>query len=305
MPSLRFYAYPAQYSGERDFIGTFAQTCGTKLGHQRVSDPAEADYRIRWGVHGDDGIRPTIFCELGWLPRWSFQVSHSGINARHHLAGAPLERLTGHQLVAVREHLARVRAGDGWPDWQYCNPLRPPVEHLPTPFYLVPLQVETDTNMENAPAELRTTRGLIDYVSGLGLDARIVFLCHPNTKAKKPHDFDWSMRRRGPYKDVLMPATFGIFNVHSYLKAPTCRGVVTVNSNVAHDALLWGRAVTTLGSGFWPRDAFASDNREPYVHHLMEAQWTIHDVRDRSRVEEAVHLALAAPRSRSRRRTSG
>jgi len=103
--------------------------------------------------------------------------------------------------------------------------------------------------------------------------------------------------RRGEDVLDLRPLT-----VHQFLKAFNCRGVVCLNSNVAHDALIWNRAVVALEEGSWPTwlfpselpedwDAFEGaernrqDKRHRYVAQLMARQWTPEDAQDEERVQ--------------------
>jgi len=92
---------------------------------------------------------------------------------------------------------------------------------------------------------------------------------------------------------------------------------VTINSNVAHDSLLWDVPAVVLGRNVWPtqgrvtpfltaipRDwslltasltqSEATACRRAYMHFLIRNQWTLADARDPQRVRELVESAMSA-----------
>ncbi|GAG07719.1 unnamed protein product, partial [marine sediment metagenome] len=226
----------------------------------------------------------------------------SGINAKHHLAPLKLEPLDDEQRWKVDVHLDRIRTGQDAPKgWGYLDIAAAPVESVPPEFILAPLQMEDDVNVESMPEALRTNQGFVDYLSqhrdDLLPDLPIVFKQHPNTGARYQRAL--KMRREG---DKVYAHKQG--HVYAYLKHPGCVAVVTVNSNVANDALLWDVPVVALGKGVWPRrvwypDLFSVDcaggEQGPvypeYVYALMRAQWSLADARNPQRVKQAIEEA--------------
>ena len=107
------------------------------------------------------------------------------------------------------------------------------------------------------------------------------------------------MRRKG---DKVFPHRQG--PVHGYLKHPGCVAVVTANSNVANDALLWDVPTVALGGGIWPGYLFLDSLDDlymwldcewhilAYVRWLHDVQWSTRDARSLERVAEAIEGAL-------------
>lgn len=294
---------------EANFLDELADTCEI-LGHdvRRDAESAEgAELAIVWGVHDHGSVcAPKIYCELGWLPRWHYQVSHAGINADHHLAGEPLRDYGPLALESAISYVGGIRSAPA--PYKYMDPAVAEADGLPDEFIFVPLQVEGDANMRHVPSELRTADGLVDHLSAWDPDVPLVFKCHPNSREHRRQKY---IRPRRVQDEVRLHRT----NVHSYLRNPGCVGVVTLNSNVAHDAILWGVPAIALAPGFWRGlGAFPSElpphcetrrvlrdlqpswsyRVAPYVCRLMEAQWDLDDAADEERVEAAITAALEA-----------
>jgi hypothetical protein len=297
------------FAHERKMVMDFASTC-VDIGHtvrilRKGEEPKHqwlnSDIRLVWGTH-ETSLPPSernIYFELGWLPRWHYQVSHTGINARHHLAGSELPTLTHSHRVMVSELLESVRLGIGSPGWGYLSISAPPFPYVPGDgFVLAPLQMEMDTNMENVPEHLRTNQGFVDAVSAMNLPWKVVFKQHPHSLAA--YQMGLEMRRPGDKVYLHKSA-----HVYSYLKSGKCRGVITLNSNVAHDALLYDIPVVTLGTGFWPEGVFLNgydgfdfttwdqraDKRTAYLVNLTMSQWKQSDAQLHSKVAHMIDLA--------------
>jgi hypothetical protein len=294
---VRISVAKAKYDHERRFLNELAMTC-RDIGHDvTVSYLPKGDLHIQWGGRPHRRT-PTLYCELGWLPRWHYQVSHSGINHQHHRQGEPLPVLTPQQEAKARLILADTRKMVGAPHgWGHTNAKAPVAEIVHNRFVLAPLQMESDTNMASVPPELRTNQGFVDAVTDhvaetLGA-VRIIFKQHPNSRARP--QLSLSMRRKG---DKVWPHRVG--PVHGYLKHPGCTAVVTANSNVANDALLWGVPTMAMGGGIWPEGVFLEsladidlwDDSEAfrlaYVYWLHQVQWSYKDARSLRRVSQAI-----------------
>ncbi len=268
---------------------------------------------IVWNGRSLTGRGPTLYCEHGWLPRSDYQISPRGINADSHAApfawdGRPL---SVEEDAALDAHLARIKAATYSGPYQYMQTGGEVPGQLPEAFLLVPLQIESDTNIiRHAPAQLRTMGALIDQVSRLDPPWPVIFKQHPADARRGDAQLRLPVRRP---QDSLWPHALG--NVHQMLKGGGCRGILTINSNVAHDGLLWDVPAIVLGRNVWPSsgagtpfltaaprdwsrlaesvtatDAVAC--RRAYAHHLIRHQWTLDDARDPQRVAALLQLAL-------------
>jgi glycosyltransferase involved in cell wall biosynthesis len=146
-------------------------------------------------------------------------------------------------------------------------------------------------------------QGLIDLVSRANPPWPLVFKQHPADLLRKNRHLRLQCRRP---QDLLYPHEHG--NVHQILASGRCLGIVSVNSNVVHDGLLWDVPAVALGRGVWPRsgpgpflDALPSDwedlahhleapevvrIREAYAAHLVRHQWTLDALGERDKVHD-------------------
>lgn len=304
-----------------DFLDGLAETAG-RLGHTVVRDVRRVrrDPRalsIVWNGRSHRSAGPTLYCEHAWLPRWEYQISPGGINADHHIAPFECdgEPLAEEELAALEGHLAEIRRG-GPKGFQYMQTDAPALRDLPQEFLLVPLQMEWDTNIRrHVPARLRRMQALVDHVSAFDPPWPILFKQHPADVRRGNRQLRLRLPRR---RDLVRPHDRG--NVHQLLKSGRCRGVVSLNSNVVHDALLWDVPGVVLGSNVWPRSGRTpfltappdewsdlalqvSDPervacRRAYAHYLMRHQWKLADARSADRVGEL--LAGLAPKAPGR-----
>lgn len=303
MIGMKIYVSTSGYAIERDFLDSFAATA-ERIGHRVTRDsPRRCALSVVWGTRGHERIRsPKLYCEMGWLPRGGYQVSPTGINAEHHLAHPKLSSPSPGEAAATEAQLRALRNGSA--RYRYMDTTGPPAMHVPGAFILCPLQVETDTNMAHVPEPLRTAEGLIRALSEWNPPYPIIFKAHPSTFA---HHEGLRAERE---KDLLRTHAQG--NVHGYLKHPGCQLVVTLNSNTAHDALIWDIPVVALGKGFWPRRGpfypqlppdlvsfwlWARSERTrllrlAYARYVMGSQWSLDDASDDARVRGVVDLAV-------------
>jgi glycosyltransferase involved in cell wall biosynthesis len=314
---------PPQQPRTRGAIGQLRDALSEtarKLGYKVARDAAQATHDPRvisivWNGRYHRPAGPTLYCEHGWLPRSSFQISPRGINAASHIApfrwdGAALGPA---EQGALEEHLAVIKSTTHAGYYEYMQADKSAASGLPERFLLAPLQMEYDTNLVNhAPVHLRRMQGLIDYVSGLNAPWPVIFKQHPMDAQRGNAHLRLLLRRQ---QDLLWPQARG--NVHQMLKSGRCRGVLTINSNVAHDSLLWDVPAVVLGRNIWPakgevtpfltavpRDwslleasvtqPQAVACRRAYMHFLMRNQWTLDDARDPQRVGPLVESAIRA-----------
>jgi glycosyltransferase involved in cell wall biosynthesis len=291
-------------------------TSAASLGHRIVRNARGIGYdrstlSIVWNGRGHPKRGPTLYCEHGWLPRWAYQVSPSGINADSHVAsfrwnGDPL---TPEDETALDRHLDSIRTQPP-PGFEYMETTREAAANVPERFLLVPLQIETDTNiLRHAPASLRSMQALVDLVSVASPPWPVIFKQHPADVRRGNRQLHLRLRRR---QDSIWPQATG--NVYQLLKSGHCAGVVTINSNVAHDAMLWNVPAVALGAGVWPaaghtpfltalpkdwtdleqlaQDSHAIACRRAYALHLMKCQVSLADASDPARVAGLLSLAI-------------
>ena len=289
---------------------------------RRIEAPAVTASRdealVVWnGRHLRAGVS-AIYCEHGWLPRWSFQVSRRGINADSHLAsfqwnGRGLDTAAARQL---ERRLEQMRAGCPF-DAEYMQPDSTAVNDLPDQFLLVPLQMESDTNiLRHVAPRLRSMQVFIDLIARSNPPLPLVI---------KQHPADYSglhMRlRTSRSQDVLRP--HGAGNIHQLLKGGRCRGIISLNSNAVHDGILWNVPSVVLGKNVWPVDddgpflrRLPSDwrpflrlwddparrsARDAYAWFLISNQWTLDDARNPARISELLRGRPLRGRKRGRR----
>ncbi len=250
---------------------------------------------------------PVLYAEHGWLPRSDYQLSPNGINADSHAA---LHQWDGKPLATADDAALELRLAA----------LRGAAPHggvdvasgLPARFLLVALQIESDTNiLRHAPPGLRTMQALADRVARLDPPWPVVFKQHPADARRANRQL--TLRLRRPQDRLWRHDQSG---VHAMLASGRCAGVLTINSNVAHDALLWDVPAIVLGRNVWPQtgvatpfltaapadwsrlaahrdDAEARACRRAYAWHLIGHQWTLADVRDPAKLGPLVERALS------------
>lgn len=303
-----------------DLLQTLAESAAA-LGHRVIRDPRSTAHdpnvlSIVWNGRGYATRGPRVYCEHGWLPRSDYQISHRGINADSHAApfawnGAALSSA---QDAALDAHIAGIKSASHAGHYRYMQAGGLDDIALPGAFLLVPLQIETDTNIvRHVPAGLRTMQAFIDHLSACDPPWPMIFKQHPADARTANRHLRLRLRRR---QDLLWPQTRG--NIHQMLTGGRCKGIITLNSNVAHDGLLWDVPAVVLGRNVWPQrgavapfvtpflttlpddwsrlaasvdDAQGRACRRAYAHHLIEHQWTLAQASDPQRVAELIEVA--------------
>lgn len=294
------------------------------LGHSVTRDARTCAHdpnalTILWNGHGCVTRGPRLYCEHGWLPRSDYQISPRGINAESHLApfvwdGVPL---SAEEDAALDARFDAIKSATYHGHYRYMQAAALAPVALPEDFLLVPLQIESDSNiLRHAPASLRSMQALVDRISDCDPPWPVIFKQHPCDERHGNRHLRLRLRRA---QDRLWPQAQG--NIHQMLGGGRCRGVITINSNVAHDALLWDVPVVALGRNLWPEDAgsqartaavtpfltvlpedwsrlaqslvgSARQCRRAYAQHLIRHQWTLAEARDPARVDALIQSAL-------------
>lgn len=307
-----------------DLLDALAGTA-ERLGCDVVRNTARVAYdagavSVVWNGRSHVATGPSVYCEHGWFPRSDFQLSPTGINAGSHLSpfrwdGVPLSPEVD---AALEAHMAAIRSASHGGFEQYMEAGAEPADGLPSEFLLVPLQIKGDLNLVRyAPPHLQTMQALVDYVSAIDPPWPVVFKQHP-VDVRSERNVHLGLRLSRPH-DVLWPHARG--NVHQVLRSGRCRGILTINSNVAHDGLLWDVPAVVLGRNLWPttgvrpfltappddwsalEDSATSPEgracRRAYAWFLARNQWTLADANDPARVaalfEDAVRRGPPPP----------
>ena len=299
-----------------DLLDRLAAT-SRDLGYDVVRQPRRTGHdrnglAIVWNGRNHTGRGPTLYCEHGWLPRSAYQISPKGINADSHLApfrwdGNPL---APEQSVALDAHIEGIKAATYSGYYQYMQAGKDDVAPS-SQFLLVPLQLENDTNLvRHAPSWLRTMQSLIDYVARIDPPWPVIFKQHPMDARHRSSQLRLRPRRK---IDSVWAHSRG--NIHQLLKSTDCRGILTINSNVAHDGLLWNVPAIVLGRNVWPSSGevkpfltaapkdwaqLAASVTEPasiacrraYAFYLMSNQWTLADAANPARVAALLESLL-------------
>lgn len=236
-----------------------------------------------------------IYCEHGWLPRWHYQMSPSGINASSHCAPFVFQpkKLKSQDKELVNRYLGYLRT---YGPKGYMNPNAKTFSNLPKAFLLAPLQMEGDTNIQrHAPTTLRQMQAFLDYVSWHNPNLPILFKQHPADARTSQAHLNLRLARKC---DRLIPHATA--NIHQLLKSGRCKGIISLNSNSVHDGLIWNIPSVVLGNNIWPRTGTSPflnripknyqkmeqhfrathDCRIAYCLHLIRNQWTLQDIRD-------------------------
>jgi glycosyltransferase involved in cell wall biosynthesis len=288
-----------------DDLARTAQMAGFDVVRTRF--PARGNSRsisVVWNGRQHRSAGRTLYCEHGWLPRTDYQISRGGINADSHFAPWTWdgESITKEEKEALEIHLESIRNSDS--TYEFMQPRKPAVTDLPDEYLLVPLQMEWDTNIvRHVPAKFRRMQNLIDVVEDANPPWPVIFKQHPADRNRGNRQLKLRLSRKC---NQLRAHNDG--NIHQLLKSSDrCKAIITLNSNVAHDGLLWGIPSIVLGKNIWPRgerlspfmhaippdwSRFEEWNllpetracRDAYMHFIRINQWTRKDVRNEEKV---------------------
>jgi len=197
-----------------------------------------------------------LVVEHGWLPRSSYQIGEGGANGR----SAPENRddyidIYGGKQFLI-ERLKKLRST--FYILQQQNYIVGSNEYI-----VVPLQTGTDLNLRDSLTDFSKYYGkdnatelfvkdFISYVNNIDLPFRIFFTQHPTDKKK----YDLDLRQN----DFFYTSDSGISTLE-LIRGEKCKGVLSVNSNVIHEALCLNIPCCVLGRLFW-REA----DRTPFIN---------------------------------------
>jgi hypothetical protein len=242
--------------------------------------------------------RRVIYAEHGWLPRSTYQLSSHGCNSRNHI------KFSGDRdyirLIGGYEHLERLkrnlRASFG--DSRALG-----AHYGEQPFFLVALQPKTGNNLDfltpGAPLARNCQQGrfsaelgqaLIDHVESVPSSCRIIFTQHPGDLSQNHY--------RVCSGNMVVYAGQGPSTI-DLVRHGNCRGVIAINSNILHEALLWERPTLALGAlqaepsaespfsgdlqSFFRAEGVIKSSTElgdQYLAMLCAYQWTLSDLQE-------------------------
>lgn len=246
----------------------------------------------------ESSARKLIYAEHGWLPRSTYQLSSCGCNCRSHVmfsGDRDYIRLVGgyEELQRLKRNLAA-----GFGDVPVIH-----AHYVEQPFFLVALQPKTGNDLEflKSGAHLAGSiqqgrfstqlgQALIDHVESAPSSCRIIFTQHPGDQGQN--------RYRVRCGNTVVYAGQGARTI-DLVRHANCRGVIAINSNILHEALLWERPVLALGtlqalpsveSPFsgelqdflraYGEKRTSTDLSDQYLAMLFAYQWTLSDLQE-------------------------
>jgi len=289
------------------------------LGYRVNTCPAEkARVLFEWGPSGlgELGNETILIMEHGWLPRWSYQISAGGCNARGHYARYDPAPLTAEQKSRTLRYLdlmLRMFRQTLIPD--KVEGLK---QNLKDPFILFPFQLASDFNLKYSDSpftscytgagdgNVRFAQACIDYLEAADLPLPVVFKQHPADRTRGLRD---KLSVKNPRNRILGHRDAG--SSHEIFATGLCRLVIGVNSNTVHEAAVWDVPAICLGTLLWdaqtqPRPfpgelkaaaslAGASFRDQPsmlsYAHHVIRHQWFLSDFQNPLIVEEIMRTS--------------
>ncbi len=292
----RLYVTPRTARHETVFLSDFAENI-ERLGYLRTADPQKADLSLVWGWRRAVPEQPTIFVEAGWIPRWHYQVSPCGLNYQSHLKRMPDTPISPFLMRQASDWLWKHRAAKPTDSaFLYADPTGVPFD-FGYDYLLAPLQVDGDANLNISL--IKSMDEFIDEISFRDPPFPVVFRGHPARVAQHS-----ALESQRPGDRVFLDPRI---TVHQMLKSIRCLGVIALNSNVVHDAMVWGKDIWAFAQGPWPttlfqsgfpcaRETYAptwphSQERLRYVHRLTEVQWAPDEAKSLERVRKMVESA--------------
>lgn len=229
--------------------GKFDQHCLYAIIYQTIRENSAmyADLEplaLQWSEKKAVSGKNVIYAEHGWLPRSTYQLSSKGCNSRSHIKFSPetdyVRIVGGHQNMQRLKRNSRLCFRDA------CVTETQLVDQ---PFFLVALQTGTDFNLLYSGTEFaqyyrqdlataKLGQAVIDHVESTPSRFRIVFTQHPADR----DNYRFNVRP----ENRIVYACQGVRTL-DLLRHVNCRGVIAVNSNILHEALLWDKPVLALG----------------------------------------------------------
>lgn len=247
-----------------------------------------------------------LIVEHGWLPRSSYQISETGANGR----GAPCQLKENSSYLQIYGGIDQVREQLQRLNNAYYNGSGNSGDRVVANEYIVaPMQLGNDLNLRDSSTRFSKYYGcenatgmfLSEFVKVINehdLPVPVYFTQHPVDK--DIHDIEL---RDG---DQYFSTSSGISTLE-LIRNPKCLGVVSINSNVVHEALCLNVPCCVMGRLFWREDELSPFETNPsrffevpptkphddsnvmeYVAKLLCHQWYLTDMQNPLIVREIV-----------------
>jgi len=283
----------------------------TKLGHAvgRFA-PGECDLNLVWtGKNVPESEKDrSIILEVGWIPRWSYQVSPSGSNFQGHYARQyGYTPLNSTQEQRTRQYLGKLRRlYEQSLNQDKVEQLR---RMLKSPFVLFAFQLANDFNLKYSDTEFARFYSA-EPDQNVALAQACIDKIEPDKSAPrmvyKQHPFDPTAGFRGRLKargEIL--DNEADFSTHEIFATGLCQGAISINSNSLHEAAVWNIPCLCFGKLIWNRNTSAPpfpaslsalrdlvrwkpyDNPVTlaYLYYLLRNQWVLTDFQNGLMVE--------------------
>jgi len=228
---------------------------------------------------------PVYYMELGWLPQCgTFYFDRKGVNYSSSLLDWKHQELTTEQKLETRARIT----------FYLNNHARVTGTRELRDFVFVPFQVENDSQIIRFSSHIKKMQQLVDYVCSF-VDGTIIFKTHPKDNI-----------RGIKYPKRCKLYTSG--TTHDFLEK--CKYVVTINSTVGIEALVYNKPVITIGNAFYEgrgithkatddesfkqaisnieQNGFATGVVEAFLHYLFNRQWYSADLDNPEKVLQLI-----------------
>lgn len=207
---------------------------------------------INWSERFVDEGTKTLVAEHGWLPRSAYQISPNGANARSHVKYDSRQDYVT-RIGAAELELCKAKAS------HFLRPKPLSIEGITDkPYCVLPLQGGEDFNLKFSDSGFDHIYGqnnandllaqaVIDRAAAEAKDIHIVVTEHPSKKCQL------SRRPNLPDNVTFIEAKKGIRTI-DLAAQQNCHGVVSVNSNLVHEAMVLGKPVCTYGRLMYESD---------------------------------------------------
>lgn len=251
---------------------------------------------IHWSERFVEDGESCLIAEHGWLPRISYQISPQGANARSHVC-----------FDSRQDYLAQL----GGAPFAQCKQrarhfIRPRKVDYPTltdqPFCLIPLQGGDDYNLKFSDSgfdHIFGQKGASDKVAAALMDRchveakgmRLIVTEHPAKACRM------SQPPKCPDGVVFVGGSEGVRSI-DLAAHENCHGVVSINSNLIHEAMILGKPICSYGNLMYrknDRPTYSSINKmleaggtdeeykkciDQYLAMLFLHQWEVTDLMD-------------------------
>lgn len=251
---------------------------------------------LQWREVRKNSGKKVIYAEHAWLPRSTYQLSSKGCNSRSHIKFENDKDYIG--LIGGYKSLQKMKRNLRM---TFDDARSVETQLVAKPFFLVALQTGNDMNLLHSGTSFakyykqdksteKLGQAVIDHLESVPSSCRLIFTQHPRDKDRS--------RFKVRSENRIVYAGQGVRTI-DLLRHDNCRGVIAVNSNTLHEALLWDKPAFALGellaysasesplSGeLW--DFLGKDSQgqsrsrlsEQYLAMLFAYQWTLADFKN-------------------------